>query len=148
MLSNQDSYNISEQVEARHILLETKEQAEELIELLNSGSDFAELAKEHSLDTGSGQQGGNLGFFKRGDMVPEFENIAFTIPLNQHSDAVESQFGFHIIEVLDRKDSTEVSYDEVQEKVKEDMSEKLVSDKMSEIINLLWEAAEVDYKIS
>ncbi|MDO9534402.1 MAG: peptidylprolyl isomerase [Bacillota bacterium] len=147
-LSNQGLYNISEQVEARHILLETKEQAEELIQLLDSGSDFAELARENSIDTVSRADGGKLGFFGRGEMVPEFENIAFNLALNQHSDAVESQFGFHIIEVLDRNAAREVSYEEVQDKVKGDLSERLVSEKMSEIINLLWETADIDYKLS
>jgi foldase protein PrsA len=147
-LSNKAFYNISEQIEARHILLKTKEQAEELIQLLDSGSDFAELARENSIDTVSGAEGGNLGFFQRGDMVPEFENIAFNLALNQRSDVVESQFGFHIIEVLDRNDAREVSYEEVQDQVKEDVSDKLVSEKMSEIINLLWETADIDYKLS
>jgi foldase protein PrsA len=147
-LSNQAYYNISEQVEARHILLETMDEAEEVLQLLDNGKDFAELAREYSKDFSSGAQGGNLGFFERGDMVPEFENIAFSLPINQPSDAVESQFGFHIIEVLDRKDSREVSFEEVRGTVEEDMSERLVTEKMSEIINLLWETADIEYKLS
>lgn len=147
-LTNQESYNIPEQIEARHILLETRDEAEEVIQLLDSGNDFAELAKEHSQDVVSGEQGGNLGFFARGDMVAEFEDVAFNLALNERSDAVESKLGFHIIEVLDRKASREVSYEEVQETVKEDMSDKLVSEKMSEIVTLLWEKANIEYKLS
>jgi foldase protein PrsA len=89
--------------------LKQRSRPKELIQLLDSGSDFAELARENSIDTASGAQGGNLGFFQRGDMVPEFEDIAFNLALNQRSDVVESQFGFHIIEVLDRNDAREVS---------------------------------------
>ncbi len=145
--TNQEYFNIPEQVEARHILVDTREEAEEVIGLLNNGNDFAELAKEYSKDPVSAEQGGNLGFFQRGEMVPEFEEVAFNLAINQPSDPVETTYGFHIIEVLDRKASQEVTFEEVEEKVKEAMTEELIMERMNEQANLLREQASIEYKL-
>ncbi len=142
---NQYLFNTPEQVEARHILVDTLEKAESVIQLLDEGQDFSELAKEHSIDTVSAEQGGNLGFFQRGEMVAEFEEAAFNLAIGSHSDPVETQHGFHIIEVLDRKEAREVSFEEVRETAEEKLLEKLVYEKMEEQINLLREEADIKY---
>lgn len=144
---NQQNYNIPEQVEARHILVDTREEAEEILELLKSGRDFAELAGEYSKDTLSAEQGGSLGFFQRGEMVPEFEEAAFSLPVNQVSDPIETTYGFHIIEVLGRKAPKEVAFEEVEEKVREVLLEEQTMEQMNKQVNLLREQASIEYKL-
>jgi peptidyl-prolyl cis-trans isomerase C len=91
-----------EEVRARHILVETEAEARELIEALDEDADFAELAREHSMDPGA--QNGDLGYFGRGRMVPAFEEAAFALEPGTHTEEpVESQFGWHVIKVEDRR---------------------------------------------
>lgn len=89
-------------VDASHILVEELELANEVMTKLSEGGDFAELAKEHSKDPGSGSNGGALGFFTKGKMVPEFEAAAFSTPKGEISPIVQTDYGFHIILVNDR----------------------------------------------
>ncbi|MBI4445375.1 MAG: peptidylprolyl isomerase [Acidobacteria bacterium] len=99
-----------EQVRASHILLRSEEgkenpnalkKAEDLLKQLKSGADFAQLAREHSEDPATASKGGDLGFFGRGQMVPEFENVAFSLPAGQISEIVKTPFGYHIIKVTE-----------------------------------------------
>jgi foldase protein PrsA len=92
-----------EQVHARHIVVTTKEEAESILEQLNSGADFAELARKHSVDITTKENGGDLGFFPSGIVLPEFEEAVFALAVGARSDVVETPFGFHIIEVLERE---------------------------------------------
>ncbi|MFP3727120.1 peptidylprolyl isomerase [Priestia filamentosa] len=98
---NKDNY-IS--IEASHILVDKKEDAEKLLKELKNGADFAKLAKENSKD-GSALNGGALGKFGKGQMVPEFENVAFSLKENEISDVVKTDYGYHIIKVtkIDKK---------------------------------------------
>ncbi len=99
-----DQPTTEEQVWARHILVDTEGEATAVEELLKNGSDFARLAREFSSDTGSGSQGGDLGWFGKGAMVPEFEDAAFNQPIGEIGKPIKSQFGYHIIQVLDRRE--------------------------------------------
>jgi parvulin-like peptidyl-prolyl isomerase len=92
----------AEQARARHILVESEEEASQVIERLQAGEDFAELATELSLDTGSAAAGGDLGFVPRDRFVSTVDEVVFSLPLGQISEPVESQFGWHVIEVLER----------------------------------------------
>ena len=90
------------QVRASHILVGTEAQAMNLLGQIRGGSDFGVLAKAHS-QCPSGQNGGDLGFFSRGQMVPEFERAAFSMQKGQVSNPVKTQFGYHLIMVTDLK---------------------------------------------
>ena len=90
-------------VRASHILVKTKEEADKLLEEINNGADFGELAKEHSMCP-SKRDGGDLGFFGRGMMVKPFEDAAFELEVDQVSMPVETQFGWHLIKLTGKKD--------------------------------------------
>lgn len=88
---------------ARHLLVETEEQCNELKDQIEAGADFAELAKQHS-KCPSGQKGGELGEFSKGMMVPEFDQVVFSAPLHEVQGPVKTQFGYHLLEVTSRND--------------------------------------------
>lgn len=88
---------------ARHILVDSEAQCMELKERIAAGEDFAEIAKQYS-NCPSGQDGGALGEFGPGMMVPEFDKVVFSAPINQVQGPVQTQFGFHLVEVTSRSD--------------------------------------------
>ena len=88
---------------ARHILVETQEQCEDLKTQIESGTDFTEVARQHS-KCPSGQRGGDLGEFGTGQMVPEFDQVVFSKELGQVHGPVQTQFGYHLIEITSRED--------------------------------------------
>jgi len=109
-----------EEVRARHILVKTKEEADEIIKQLDAGGDFEAIAKEKSSDTGSGAQGGDLGFFSAGMMVPEFETAAFALDVGAYTKTpVQSQFGFHVIKMEEKRKREPVKFDDVKEQIRQ-----------------------------
>jgi len=120
---NKASFSTEEQVRASHILVETKEEADAIVKQLKEGADFAALAKEKSLDTGSAANGGDLDFFGKGAMVPEFEEAAFALKVGDVSEPVKSDYGYHIIKVTDH---VEASSPTLEEK-KADITDTLTS---------------------
>ena len=88
---------------ARHILVETEKQCEDLKKQIEAGTDFAEVAKEHS-KCPSGRRGGDLGEFRPGQMVKEFDEVVFSAALNQVHGPVKTQFGYHLLEITSRTD--------------------------------------------
>ncbi|MDA3128585.1 peptidylprolyl isomerase [Aliibacillus thermotolerans] len=132
-----------ESVHARHILVEDKETAETVIEQLNDGEDFANLAEEYSTEPAASSSGGDLGTFYRGDMVKEFEEKVFSMEVGEISEPVKTEYGFHVIELLD-KNST---YEEVEEDIEERMrSEQAKSP--DEVVQELFDEANIDVKES
>ncbi len=95
-------YGMGQQVHARHILVATEDQARQVLARLQAGEDFAKVAQEVSLDTGSAANGGDLGWFGRGMMVAPFETASFSLEVGQVSEPVQTQYGFHIIELLEK----------------------------------------------
>jgi len=108
---------VEDEVRARHILVESKEKARELFEKVAYGTDFAELAKQNSKDPGSKDQGGDLGYFSRGQMVPQFEEAAFKLQKGEVSQPFETQFGWHILKVDDRRAGQVAPFDAVKERI-------------------------------
>ncbi len=112
------------EIRASHILVETEDQAKEIVKRIKAGEDFAKLATELSKDPGSGQQGGDLGFFTKERMVPEFSAAAFALTLGQVSEPVKSQFGYHVIKLVDKREKPVPTYDEVKDQIEQFMYRK------------------------
>ena len=144
---NSQLFGQQERVEARHILVETEDEAIELVALLRAGEDFAKLASEYSLDPSNKDDAGYLGLFGRGMMVDEFDKAAFSLEVGVFSDPVQTIYGFHIIEILDYIEADEVVFEEIKDEVKE----ALIESQAQAVINLLVqsaiEKADIEYKI-
>jgi peptidyl-prolyl cis-trans isomerase C len=108
-----------EEVRARHILLKEEEAAKKALERVKGGEDFAKVATELSADPGSGKEGGDLGFFTKDRMVPEFGEAAFALQPGQISEIVKSQFGFHIIKLEERRNVAPPPFEQVKEQWKQ-----------------------------
>jgi len=114
---NKSDYDEPEQVIASHILVATEEEAKEIKQQLDEGADFAELAREKSLDVTTAVAGGDVGWFPRGRMAEEFEKTAFKLMPGQMSGPVKTDFGYHIIKVTDRKAAREAAFEEVRDDI-------------------------------
>ncbi|MGM9949027.1 MAG: peptidylprolyl isomerase [Lysinibacillus sp.] len=129
---NKESFATQEQVEASHILVEDEATAKEVIEKLNGGADFAELAAEYSIDEGNAADGGALGFFGRGQMVEEFENAAFAMKVGEVSKTpVKTEHGYHIIKVTDKTEAAEADYETSKEEAREQLLDQRVNEQYS-----------------
>jgi peptidyl-prolyl cis-trans isomerase C len=128
---NKPRFHQPESVRASHILVQADEkadaptkarakaQADDLLKQLRKGAKFADLAKLYSQDQGSAQNGGDLGFFARGQMVAPFDQAAFALKPGQMSGVVETPFGYHIIQMHETKPARDVGFDEVKEQIRE-----------------------------
>ena len=141
--NNINQFKSGEQVKASHILIETEAEAENILKQLKAGADFEELAKKHSTCPSSAE-GGDLGYFEHGSMVPEFEEAAFAMKVGEISDVVETQFGYHIIKITAKKDGSTVGFDEV----KDELTQQLITEKRraaeDTYINQLKDKAEIE----
>ena len=124
-----------EEIKASHILLDTQNEAVEVIKMLNKGDDFAEVAKNKSTGP-SGPSGGDLGWFKRGQMVPPFENAAFSLGQNEISQKpIRTQFGWHVIKVFEKRIPQAPSYENMKNNLIQDLERKIVSKKIQDLRN-------------
>jgi peptidyl-prolyl cis-trans isomerase C len=152
---NPDKFKQEEAVRASHILFRVAEnadaptkkkaleQAQSVLKEARGGADFAELAKKYSAD-GSAQQGGDLNFFTKGQMVPAFDQAAFAMKPGEISDIVTTQFGYHIIKVTDRKPPSTVPFEQVSERIKEYLSEQQKQQKMQAFVESLKQKAKIE----
>jgi len=122
---NVSRYDRPEEIRASHILVADEQTAQDLLDQLNTGADFAELAKEHSTDTASAEKGGDLDWFTRGRMVREFEDAAFALEVGEISDIIKTQYGYHIIKLTDRKVHYTPTLGEVKDQVRDDYIEEI-----------------------
>ncbi|MFC7320176.1 peptidylprolyl isomerase [Halobacillus campisalis] len=136
------------EVEASHILVEDEETANEVKDKLDNGESFEDLASEYSTD-GSAEQGGELGFFGPGAMDPDFEDAAYGLEVDQVSDPVQTQFGYHIIKVTDKREVEDVeSYEDSKDEIKRTLvSQKVDQEELQAQLDQLMEEAEIDVKI-
>ncbi len=153
--NNSTKFVEGESVKASHILImvdknatkDAKETAKKKIDGLliraRKGEDFAKLAKENSDDKGSGQNGGDLGFFSKGMMVPNFEKVAFSLKKEEVSDVVETEFGYHVIKLIDKKPERTIPLSEVHDKLKNYLKSMEVNKKLSEYLADLRKKADV-----
>src|ERR1700694_677397 len=128
-----------QEVHARHILVETEDEAKAVAEELKKGADFAELAKKKSKDPGA-SDGGDLGFFTKDQMVPEFSNVAFALEPGKISDPVKSQFGWHIIKVEEKRARKAPDFEQVKGQIETYVPRKAQADYVAK----LREAAKVE----
>ncbi|MEI3598694.1 MULTISPECIES: peptidylprolyl isomerase [unclassified Oceanobacillus] len=119
----------TKEISAQHILVQNKDIAEEVLEQIEQGADFAELAKEYSEDAMTAEEGGELGYFSAGTMVPPFENVAFSLEKGDISDPVQTTYGYHIIKVNDiqKKDQEIGTFDEVKEELRDEILKNSIS---------------------
>ncbi len=146
---NRPRFRQEDSVHASHILIRTPEQADapakakaktqtdDLLAQLKKGADFAELAKKFSQDPGSAPNGGDLGFFSKGRMVPAFEEAAFGLKPGQTSGVVETPFGYHIIRVSEAKAGRDLEYAEVKAQIEEYLKAQMRDQKSQEFVDQL-----------
>lgn len=124
-----------EEVRARHILVETKEEADAIKAELDAGGDFATIAQEKSIDPGSGANGGDLGFFAKGMMVPEFETAVFALANpGDVSAPVQSQFGWHIIKLEEKRESSPPAFEQVAPQIQQQVLMRVFNEKVEELM--------------
>lgn len=152
--ANPQTFKQPEAVKASHILIKVEPTAddaakaaarkkiEDIRKKLTDGGDFAELAKEYS-EGPSGPQGGDLGFFRRGQMVKPFEDTAFSMKTNEVSAPVETRFGYHLIKVTDKRPEQTLAYADVKDKI----AQRLKAEKIQKAANLYVENLKKDAKI-
>jgi peptidyl-prolyl cis-trans isomerase C len=155
---NPTEFQVKESVRASHILIRVDEKADdatkkkakaeidEVLKKVKAGGDFAKLAQEHSQD-GSAAQGGDLNYFGKGDMVPEFDKVAFELKPGQTSDVVKTNFGYHIIKVVDHKPGRAVPFEEAQVKIKEFLGQQKKKEHASSFIEALKKKSKIEVLI-
>ena len=122
--------DLPEEVNARHILVETKAEADAIVARLGKGEDFAALAQEKSTGP-SGPNGGSLGWFQRGQMVPEFEEAAFALKPGAISAPVKTQFGWHVIKLEERRTSKPPRYEDVAQQFRQQAAQQVVAEQLA-----------------
>lgn len=156
---NPDKFKQSERVRASHILIRTPENADakakqdarakasDVLKQVKGGKDFGELAKNYSQDPGSAANGGDLGYFAQGQMVPPFEQAAFALKPGDVSDVVETPFGFHIIKVADKQAARLVTLDEATPQIQEFLQNQQRQQKTEAFVNSLKAKGKVEVLI-
>ncbi|MDR3372197.1 MAG: peptidylprolyl isomerase [Ancalomicrobiaceae bacterium] len=130
-----------EELRARHVLLKTKEEAVAVIKDLDGGADFAKVATEKSQDPGSAKEGGDLGYFTAGDMVAAFEEAAQKLKIGEYTkEPVQTQFGFHVIKLEDRRKQKVPEFDQV----KDQLRQTVIGEKFAEVLQALKKDAKVE----
>lgn len=142
---NMSRFLQQEAVSARHILVSELDKAQEIVKEIKSGISFAEAAAKYS-SCPSKERGGDLGFFTKGRMVPEFEEAAFGLEVGEVSEPVKTQFGYHIIQVQDRKPASLKSFDEAKNEIAEQLGNQKRNQYYGAFVDSLKKQYSVEYK--
>lgn len=140
---NKDKFKTGEQVRASHILVKTEKEAQDILAQLKKGANFEDLAKKYSTDA-TAAKGGDLGWFSKGAMVPEFDKVVFGLKEGQLSGIVKTQFGYHIIKVTGVRPAGIRAFDEVKEQIKS----TLLPSKQQEIFQKMKEDLKKNAKVT
>lgn len=141
-------FNEPEQVHARHILVKTRQEADQIEKELKAGKSFTELAMEKSIDKASGAKGGDLGFFSREMMVPAFSSAAFALKRpGQISPVVKTQFGYHVIQLIAKKPASMRSFKEVKPMLEQELARQQASSALEKLIDSLKAKTKIDIKV-
>ena len=138
-----DQFKSDAQIRASHILLKTSKEAQDVMAQLKGGAKFEDLARKYSVDPASAK-GGDLGWFSKGNMIPEFEKAAFALKEGETSGIVETKFGFHIIKVTGKRPAGVLPFAEVKEQIKAE----LVPEKQQEVFKTIKEELKKSAKVS
>jgi len=123
-----------EEISARHILVPTEDEAKAIIEELKKGADFATLAKDKTTDPSGKASGGDLGYFTKGEMVPDFANAAFALKKGEFTQTpVHTQFGWHVIKVEDRRPGKAGTYEQIAPQIAQQLTQQIVGQKLQEL---------------
>jgi parvulin-like peptidyl-prolyl isomerase len=140
---HKDELESISQIRASHILVKTEEEAQKIAGRLKKGEDFATLAKKVSIDTASAKNGGDLGFFSAGQMVPEFESAAAKLKPGEISQPVKTKFGYHVIRVAEKKMGKPLEF----EKIKSALFQRLSAEKQKDFFDSYIENLKKTYKV-
>ena len=128
-----EEFMLPERWRASHVLVDTPKEAEEIREKLKQGASFEELAEKRSKDAAS-KKGGDVGYFSKGQLIPEFEKACFELELGELSDVVKTQFGYHVIKLTDRKSPEVQEFSSVENIIKKDLERKRKTQLLEELI--------------
>ena len=142
---NKDKFKTPELRRASHILVATEKDAQDILDALSKGASFEELAKTRSMDA-TASRGGDIGYFKQGQLVPDFENVCLKLNIGQTSGIVHTRFGYHIIKLTDKKESVAESYDKAKRAIEEDLKKRKRAELFDKLVTKLKEKYGVDIK--
>ncbi len=140
---HKEDFTTTSQIKASHILVKTEDEAKKILARLGKGEKFENIAKTSSIDKASAKNGGDLGYFSKGQMVPEFESAASSLKSGEISNPVKTPFGYHIIKVTDRKAGPVVDFD----RVKDMISQKLSAERQKEVFDKYMGELKNSYKV-
>ncbi len=132
-----------ESIRARHILVKTEEEAKQILERLTKKEPFEELARTLSKDSGTASKGGDLEYFRREEMLPEFGKAAFALKPGEVSGVVKTPFGYHIIKLVDRKKGQPITYDQVKDQLRRRLMDERQNQRFQDWIKGLEAAAQI-----
>lgn len=144
---HREEFSSPEQVKVRHILLDTEQEAVSVLEEIRRGADFAEVAKQKSVDSASKDHGGEIGFIARGQVEPEFEKAAFGLQQGEISGVVATEYGYHIIQVLEKKAAVNLDFNEVRTEVETTLTGLKTQEMYEPWLEELHSLADIQYRV-